>query len=595
MLERFLAPLAAFVLALSGATLTACARTGPEDSGGGGAADAGKPPEPDAGPPIQTSDKLDVLLVVDNSDDLDLMHDVLANTVPYLMQRLAQPACVNGLGNVVAQTASPTAPCPVGVREFAPVTDVHVGVVTTSLGGHGADTCSPTSIQFDPEQDDAAHLVSRGLDGGTIPTWHNAGFLLWDPGQKASPPGDSDLGTFDAKLAAIVQGVGDKGCGFEAQLESFYRFLIDPAPYQSISLENGVAVAHGTDTALLQQRADFLRPDSAVAIVVVTDENDCSTRDGGSYYLPMLSIDPGTGQAFRMPRARAECAKDPNDPCCLSCAQKAPASCPPDPTCEASPTLSDAEDPLDLRCFDQKRRFGVDFLWPTSRYVDGLTQPTVADRSGNVGANPLFSAGRAPGLVVFAAVVGVPWQDIAAYPTSLALGFRPGEEIDWATVIGDPEHDVAPGDPLMVPSVTPRTGTNPATGEALAPPDAGYGANAINGHERTIATMDDLEPTCIYARPSPKDCTDSQANCACVGTDIDTNPECQAPDGSYGPLQYAHRALPGIRQLEVVKGLGPRGVAGSICAAVTADTASPIYGYKPTVDGVLRALRGRLR
>ena len=62
--------------------------------------------------------------------------------------------------------------------------------------------------------------------------------------------------------------------------------------------------------------------------------------------------------------------------------------------------------------FDQKRRFGIDFLWPIDRYVAGLSSPTVADRYGNVVTNPLL-ANRDPSRVVFTAIVGVPWQDIA--------------------------------------------------------------------------------------------------------------------------------------------------------------------------------------
>jgi hypothetical protein len=590
MFGRLLAPV---VLALGALGIASCARTGPDDSNidDGTKHDAGRPPPVDAGPPIQTSNKLDVLLVVDNSDDLELAHSLLAETLPYLMQRLSAPACVNGLGNVVATTETETEPCPVGVREFAPVTDVHVGVVSTSLGGHGADTCSPASLTWNPQQDDAGHLLSRALDQSTIPTWNNLGFLYWDPLQKAAPPGDSDLPTFDAKLTNIVEGVGDQGCGFESQLESFYRFLVDPAPPQSVVVVNGVATVQGVDDVVLQERADFLRPDSAVAIVVMSDEDDCSTQDGGTSYLSLQAI--LGNQVYHLPRPRAECATNPADPCCLSCSETPPPSCPADPTCAAGP-LDDASDPLNLRCFAQKRRFGVDFLNPTARYVSGLSDGEVVGRDGTSAPNPLFSTGRAPELVVFTAIVGVPWQDVAAYPSALELGFLPGSEIDWPIVIGDPENFVAPGDPLMIASIDPRTGNNPATGAALEPPDSPLGANPINGHERNIPTRDDLQPTCIYPRPMPKDCTNASNNCACIGTNIDTNPLCQAPDGSYGPIQYANRALPGIRELEVVKGLGDRGVAASICAANTTDTGGATFGYKPAIDAMLRALRGRL-
>src|SRR5262245_43165932 len=86
--------------------------------------------EPDAGvdageggraePPLTKSDKVDIVLVVDNTKNLEVAHDLFADTVPYLLDRLANPACVNGLGNVVA-TVAPGEPCPIGERDFRAV------------------------------------------------------------------------------------------------------------------------------------------------------------------------------------------------------------------------------------------------------------------------------------------------------------------------------------------------------------------------------------------------------------------------------------------------------------------------------------------
>src|SRR5690349_4988778 len=96
------------------ALLSGCAgRSQLEDPpDGGDDLDAGLA-DVDAGPPpAPRSDKLDLLLVVDNSRGLALAHALLADTLPYLMDRLVKPACVNGLGNVVDTTPSPTDPCP---------------------------------------------------------------------------------------------------------------------------------------------------------------------------------------------------------------------------------------------------------------------------------------------------------------------------------------------------------------------------------------------------------------------------------------------------------------------------------------------------
>src|SRR4029079_13927307 len=80
------------------------------------------------------------------------------------------------------------------------------------------------------------------------------------------------------------------------------------------------------------------------------------------------------------------------------------------------------EDRINLRCFDQKRRFGMDFLYPTDRYVKALSEATVATRDGSLFDTPLYPSDptgsknyRTPqgGSVLLAGVVGVPWQDIA--------------------------------------------------------------------------------------------------------------------------------------------------------------------------------------
>ena len=67
----------------------------------------------------------------------------------------------------------------------------------------------------------------------------------------------------------LVVGVGVYGCGIESQLESWYRFLIQPDPYESIDddCEQPRASWSGVDATILQQRHDFLRPDSLVAII----------------------------------------------------------------------------------------------------------------------------------------------------------------------------------------------------------------------------------------------------------------------------------------------------------------------------------------
>ena len=555
--------------------------------------DAGVPvgPAPDAGPPpIEETDKVDLLLVVDNSKNLSAAQEVLATTLSYLMDRLAHPACVNGLGQVVA-TPGDDQPCPVGERDFPPVADLHVGVISTSLGGHGADTCSKASPAFDPLQNDAAHLLTRTVNGEVVPSYQHHGFLAWDPGQSKSPPGDTDLDTLTLKLEEMVRGAGTKGCGFESQLESIYRFLVDPEPYLQIDVVDGQAVPSGLDEVLLDQRAAFLRPDSALMIVLLTDEDDCSTREEGQYYLSNQGTTTG-GAHYHLPRGRAVCATDPDDRCCTSCAAQTPDGCLPaesDPACLA-PALTDADDPINLRCWDQKRRFGIDFLYPVERYVRALSEPTVIGRDGAEQRNPIFSGNRSPKMVFLAGIVGVPWQDIANDPKSLSSGYLSASQVDWQLVLGDG----AGADPLMQTSVTPRTGVHPITGEDLAPPSASSpDANEINGHERDIPTADDLQYACIYPLRAPRECV-ADFECECFGGGVTTNPICQSEDGSYAEVQRYARALPSRRPLAVLRGLGDQGVVASVCARNVDDSSVADYAYRPAVDAALRALRPRL-
>lgn len=55
-----------------------------------------------------------------------------------------------------------------------------------------------------------------------------------------------------------------------------YQFLAAPYPWQDISVEQNKSEYDGLNAAVLVQRHDFLRPDSLVAVVVITDEDDSS-------------------------------------------------------------------------------------------------------------------------------------------------------------------------------------------------------------------------------------------------------------------------------------------------------------------------------
>jgi len=593
--------------------LTACNGISIVGGGTGGTGGTGA----GGGNPSKKVDKIDIVLAIDNSRSMADKQQILSLALSDLIESLTNPPCVDANGIQAAmQPPSGLEVCPNGTQRIhAPIRDIHVGIVSSSLGGHGADSCPTTetiTCNGSPNisNNDAGHVLSRGDACGTtsVPTYQDLGFLAWDLTQTQVPPGENDTTVFTTKIKTMVLGTGQVGCGYESQLESWYRFLVDPEPYQSITIQNGMATPQGIDTALIQQRVEFLRPYSLLAILMLSDEDDCSIKEFGQFYFAAQTRDPNSpSQQFLLPRARAICATDPNDPCCASCGQAVPAGCLADPTCQTNPTLSPLEDNVNLRCWDQKRRFGIDFLYPVDRYVQGLSSATVPTRTGDLVNNPIYSDLnpndditdiRDPGLVVLAGIVGVPWQDVARDPNDLTKGYKNATELSqtgtWDVILGNPTNYVSPTDPFMIQSVDMRSGTNPITGDAIAQPN---GTTPINGHEYSISNRDDLQYSCIFPLATPVDCS-APGTTACDCTDpSNDNPLC-APnpaDGGNRTPQVNAKAYPGTRHLAVLKGLGPQGVVASICPSQFNDQTKADYAYRPAIRSLVERVRTRLK
>ena len=182
---------------------------------------------------------------------------------------------------------------------------MHIGVVTSSLRARlGGAVCEPTATiaskngyTVNEYADDQGHLINRTGPNGSGPPLAEANpsnFLYWYPStpDNTNPAAgataitqvgtEGAAGTLVGDFTELVGGAGQSGCGIESQLESWYRFLIQPDPYASLSSSNNAASWVGVDSTIIQQRHDFLRPDSLVAVVVLSDEND-SEIDVRSY------------------------------------------------------------------------------------------------------------------------------------------------------------------------------------------------------------------------------------------------------------------------------------------------------------------------
>ncbi|HEX4338066.1 MAG TPA: hypothetical protein VH062_19285 [Polyangiaceae bacterium] len=595
-------------------------------------------------------DKIDLLFMIDNSISMADKQAVLKAAVPDLVRRLVSPNCVDpDSGQPGTTPADPAAQCasPL-IREFTPIRNIHVGIISSSIGGHGADLCKgndASGVISDQEENDHGYLIgvrpryATALPAGGYPA-DPQGFLNWNPIADTKETPDAFATTF----AYMVGAVGEFGCGLESQLESMYRFLVDPNPYQQITTQacptqpsEKCAVPSGQDKNLLAQRAAFLRHDSLVAIIMMTDENDCSIQESGQYYYAARND-------IVLPHGSSVCATNPNDKCCYFCGASPPAGCAADPTCSTA-TVPSSDQP-NLRCFHQLQRFGYDFLYPTARYVNAFSQTQICtsrpdlapdqsnckdldgDKKPDLFDNPLFvgltpAVPRQQNLVFLAGIVGVPYQDIQAtdkpsagttatpYPAN-ELHFKTAAQLTadgtWDTILGNdnPGNNappVLPTDALMTESKDPRggmDGENPP--QPLQPTSAGYNAQPVNGHEWVNVDQSDLQFACIFPLAATRDCAaiamqNPQPGCDCKPNDVAMNnlsPLCQNAQGQYTSTQLAAKAYPGLRELQVLKDYGNNSIVASICAKNLKDDTAQDYGYRPAVDAIVDRLKEAL-
>ena len=613
----------------------------------------------------QSVDKVDLLFAIDNSASMGDKQALLADAVPNLLQGLLFPRCIDPDTdqNVDDSRADPTATkadyygcklSPTGRQleaEFRPVTDLHIGIVSSSLGSmggglNGPDVCD--QAKYGGHRDDRGHLLTRVLPSDPAVD-APAGFLAWfpqseessaNPGRHPTPANPiADATSLESYFQTLVRGTAQDGCGLEAQLESMYRFLIQPDPYTTIQ-KNGTQADLGTgiDWDLLAERAAFLRPDSLVAVVMLTDEDDSSADplsvdghgfDYASQVYPGSTVDRSPGDGKTAPKPTSICATDPASPDCRPSAE----------------LYAPDDDDMNVRFFRMKERFGVDPQFPISRYVTGLSGPSVPDRSTEhtitvtngvrqvsdyVGAgkctNPLFASAlptkpgdepcrlprgtRDPNRVFFAIVGGVPNQLLYGVDADGKPDYRPNDPdanamtpAKWTKVLGrDPLHyDTTGIDPHMVQSITPRPGIpgDPTSARGSNGPDPIVGRDWSTNKR-------DLQYACTFDLKEPRNCAQfldaarTQKNpeypscdCTDVASPLTNEPLCQAATTS---VQTKAKAYPTIRELEVARALGPQGITASLCPLDPALTnkADPTYGYNPAVATIVDRLKKAL-
>lgn len=234
-------------------------------------------------------DKLDLLFVVDDSASMTEEQEALRRQFPRLIEVLTS-------GDRDLD----------GVVDFPAMTDVHLGVVTSDMGtGDVTGIPSCTTTGRDGVLSTLPALDAAGCEG-SYPS-----FLSYQAGVDDAAETANDFG--------CLATVGSEGCGFEQQLEAGLKALW-PSTGTGITFHGGT-LGHGDGANVGFLRNNPVEGLSLIGVIVVSDEEDCSTPDS-RIFSTMQELDPA------------------------------------DPL---------REQPLNLRCF-----LNADRLHGVQRYVDGL-------------------------------------------------------------------------------------------------------------------------------------------------------------------------------------------------------------------------------
>jgi len=214
-------------------------------------------PDEDGGIIAAKTYKIDLLFVVDNSNSMQEEQAALRAQFPMLISRLLANTAIGGGEDVVA-----------GAQ------DIHLGVVSSDMGLPGL----PGIEGCDGLGDNGILNGVSSLDatGCSMPSFAPP-FLSYVAGSGEGAQLATDLG--------CISTLGTDGCGFEQQLESMLK-AVWPGGDPRITFVNDPATGFGATGQAGPgfPNGDFVRHDggdevSVLAVVVVTDEEDCSSSN----------------------------------------------------------------------------------------------------------------------------------------------------------------------------------------------------------------------------------------------------------------------------------------------------------------------------
>jgi hypothetical protein len=214
--------------------------------------------------PQNPSRAVDILFVVDNSPSMEAKQQALVTGFPTLMTALQN--------------------LPDGLP------DLHVGVISSDMGAGQGEAGANCAVVLgnqgilwgnDPSVDpifptnkygtvkniaSAAGSLGCGMNGG-------ARWIEDVPGRNGLGRSRNYLGTLPDVFSCLASAVGLQGCGYEHTLQSL-RLALHPQP------------------AVNPQNVGFLRRNATLAVVIVSDEDDCSAEpdreSNDSLFLPRI-------------------------------------------------------------------------------------------------------------------------------------------------------------------------------------------------------------------------------------------------------------------------------------------------------------------
>ncbi|HEY6880938.1 MAG TPA: hypothetical protein VI299_23095 [Polyangiales bacterium] len=294
---------------------------------------------------------VDLLFVIDNSGSMASEQQKLADQLPQLVDVLVTGDRYAG--------RTPPAGITDKDRYFTPVKSLHLGVVSSSMGGRDTPNTNPGLDDCNGLGDDGRLLNSTEvavngvyqMRGESFGPEYMVGSEIVAPLPGCDEVGDQPpyqtyvaSGDLSAEQLAqnftCVSRLGVRGCPFEQQLEAMWKAVAqsngsDPALYTFLDGTRG----HGDPSGI---NRGFVRENAILAVIQVSDEEDCSITEGGKGL-----IADGAEAATKY-------------------------------------------GPINVRCGAFADQKGL--LWPTERYVRGLRSL----KPNN------------PDLIVFAAIVGIP-------------------------------------------------------------------------------------------------------------------------------------------------------------------------------------------